>query len=71
MAPIVLSSEEPPSPRTNPADAAWHVWVAADADDLFWRAKCDTFDEAIELADGYRKRYHVTIESRPRCSITH
>jgi hypothetical protein len=66
MAPIVLSAEEPPVPGVMPTDAIWHVWVLPNEDDLFWRAKCDTFDEAIELADGYRNRYHVTIESRPR-----
>lgn len=64
--PIVLAMEDPPKPTgIDEMDVVWHVHVST-REASQWRAKCTTFDEAIELADGYRKRYYVTIESEPR-----
>lgn len=63
--PIVLAMEDPPAPTGFSEEVAWHVYISNDVYSQ-WRAKCTTFDEAIELADGYRKRYYVTIESHSR-----
>ena len=68
MCPIVLNSEDPPVSEGIASDIVWSVYIMTDEDYIFsqCRAVCDSFDEAIELADSYRKRYYVSIESHPR-----
>lgn len=63
--PIVLEMQDPMQPTGIADEVAWHVYIHTE-DDSQWRAKCTTLDEAVELADGYRKRYYVTIASHPR-----
>jgi hypothetical protein len=71
MSPIVLNREDPPPSQGIASDLVWSVYVIPHEDDVImhWRATCDTFDEAIELADSYRKRYYVSIDSHSRDSV--
>lgn len=65
--PIVLAAEDPPTKNLSLPDVLYQVGVKTDWWEDAWvhRATCQTFDEAIELIDAYRKWYYVHVETVP------
>ena len=66
--PITMTSVKP-EPPTHLGEVMWEVWITK-GEESYWVATCDTYDEALEVGDQIRKRYHITIESIPRPEVT-